>query len=417
MTTTATTSTAMTTTAKPAVIVGAGPYGLCTAAHLQARGVPVRIFGEVMGSWRNRMPAGMCLKSTPWMSSLSAPGPGLTLADFETAQGLPQLADHEVVPVELFIKYGDWFAGQLDPPVETARVERVEQPAGRGGGFLVSLSTGEQIEAGSVVVASGLAGFARVPAELAALVPAGTSSGGLVSHSSQHRQLADLGGRRVAVVGAGQSALESAALLNEAGAQVELIARQPVRFGDAPAGLAGHHGGLLPEPRTLLGPSWRLYPFSYWPAAFRYLPARTRRHLVRRVLGPLGAWWLKDRVIGQFPVHAGYHVEAARRAGDTAILELATAAGDRHRVCADHVIAATGYQPRMDRIDFLGPELTHQLVTPGGSPRLSGSFESAVPGMYIVSLAAAQTFGPLMRFVSGAGFTARRVSTAIAAGR
>ena len=92
----------MTTTVRPAVIVGAGPYGLSIASHLQARGVPTRIFGEVMGSWRRRMPVGMCLKSTPWASSLSAPGPGFTLADFQAARGIPQLRDDEVVPVEQF---------------------------------------------------------------------------------------------------------------------------------------------------------------------------------------------------------------------------------------------------------------------------------------------------------------------------
>ena len=49
----------------PAVVIGAGPYGLSVAAHLRARGVPVRVFGEVMSSWRLHMPRGMCLKSTP----------------------------------------------------------------------------------------------------------------------------------------------------------------------------------------------------------------------------------------------------------------------------------------------------------------------------------------------------------------
>jgi cation diffusion facilitator CzcD-associated flavoprotein CzcO len=345
------------------------------------------------------------------MSSLSAPRSGLTLADFQTASGIPRLSGNQIVPVEQFIQYGDWFAGQLDPQVETDRVDRVDR---RGDGFLVSLGTGEQIEAGSVVVANGMAGFARVPAQLAAVAPEGPSRDGLVSHSSQHHQLARFSGQQVAVIGAGQSALESAALLHEAGAEVELIARRQVRFGEPPAHPDDQHRGLLPEPRTLLGPSWRLYPFSYWAAAFRYLPARTRRHLVAQVLGPLGAWWLKDRVAGQFPVHDGYHLEAAQRFGDLAILELASASGHRLKVRADHVIAATGYQPRMEGIGFLSPELKDRLATPGGSPRLSGRFESAVPGLYVVSLAAAQSFGPLMRFVSGAGFAARQVSAAVA---
>ena len=102
------------------VVVGAGPYGLSIAAHLHARGVPVRIFGDVMASWRNMTPAGMCLKSAPWASSLGAPQSGLTLADFESATGIPQLREDQVVPVEQFIRYGEWFAEELS---------RVSKPA------------------------------------------------------------------------------------------------------------------------------------------------------------------------------------------------------------------------------------------------------------------------------------------------
>ena len=402
----------MTTTVRPAVIIGAGPYGLSIASHLQARGVPTRIFGEIMGSWRLRMPAGMCLKSTPWASSLSAPDPGFTLADFQAATGLPQLRDDEVVPVEQFIRYGEWFAGQLEPAVEPAAVRRIER---RGDGFGVTLDTGEDIEAGSVVAAHGLAGFAHVPAELAAASPDGPSPAGLVSHSSQHHQLAAFAGRQVAVIGAGQSALESAALLHEAGAGVQLIAREPVRFGDAPADPDRQASRLLPEPRTPLGPSWGLYPFSYLPGGFRYLPERVRLSLVRKVLGPLGAWWLEDRVAGQFPVHAGYRVEDVRPDGEQAALRLLAADGRRLQVRADHVIAATGYRPDVATIGFLSPDLRARLQTRTGSPRLSASFESDVPGLYFVSLAAAATFGPLMRFVCGTSFTARRVGAAVAA--
>jgi hypothetical protein len=400
----------MTATVRPTVIVGAGPYGLSVAAHLRARGVPVRIFGEVMGSWRNRMPVGMCLKSTPWASSLGAPEPGFTLADFQVAQGIPQLRDDEVVPVEQFIRYGEWFAAHQAPAVEPAMVRWIEA---RGDGFGVRLETGEDIEAAKVVLANGLAGFAHVPAEFTAIAPAGPSPAGLVSHSSQHHQLADFAGRQVAVIGAGQSALESAALLHEAGAGVQLVTREPVRFGDAPAD-PDQRRGLLPEPRTPLGPSWGLYPFSYAPAAFRYLPERARLSLVRKVLGPLGAWWLEDRVSGQFPIHEGYRIQETERDAGQAALRLAGAGGRRLRVRADHVIAATGYRPDVSKIGFLSPDLRARLQTANGSPRLSASFESDVPGLYFVSLAAAASFGPLMRFVCGSPFTARRVSAAIA---
>ncbi|MGD0375620.1 MAG: NAD(P)/FAD-dependent oxidoreductase [Streptosporangiaceae bacterium] len=402
----------MTTTSRPAVIVGAGPYGLSIASHLQARGVPVRIFGEVMGSWRNQMPAGMCLKSTPWASSLGAPEPGSTLADFQAAHGIPKLRDDEVVPLEQFIRYGEWFAGRLTPEVEPSMVHWIEK---RGDGFLVRLDTGENIAARSVVLANGLAGFAHVPAELAAIAPDGASPFGLVSHSSHHHQLAEYAGRQVAVIGAGQSALESAALLHESGADVQLVAREPIRFGDPPADPDRQAHSLLPAPRTPLGPSWGLYPFSYLAGGFRYLPERARLRLVRKVLGPLGAWWLADRVNGKFPVHEGYRLEEAYLDGAKAALRLVAEDGHRFTVRTDHVLAATGYRPDVSKIGFLSPGLRARLQTPTGSPRLSASFESDVPGLYVVSLAAAATFGPLMRFVCGTPFTARRVSAAISA--
>lgn len=391
------------------VIVGAGPYGLSVASHLQARGLPVRTFGEVMASWRNMMPAGMCLKSAPWASSLSAPRRGLTLADFESATSIPQLREDQVVPVEQFIRYGEWFAGHLDPGVEADVVRRVDQ---RGSGFLVSLDSGEVIEARSVVVASGLAGFAHVPAKLASLSPGAPSAAGLVSHSSQHHQMATLAGREVAVIGAGQSALEGAALLHEAGASVQLIARGAVRFGDPPSDPQQTH--KLPRARTPLGPSWGLYPFSYAPRAFRYLPEPTRLHLVHTVLGPLGAWWLEDRVIGQFPIYNRCRIDQAYQDGGKAALRLIGPDGHRFEVHADHVIAATGYRPDAGKIGFLSEGLRARLRAKNGSPGLSASFESEVPGLYFTSLAAAATFGPLMRFVCGTSFAARRISAAIA---
>jgi len=397
------------TRGKTNVIVGAGPYGLSVASHLQAQGLPVRVFGEVMASWRNMMPAGMCLKSAPWASSLGAPRPGLTLADFESASGIPQLRDDQVVPVEQFIRYGEWFASHLSPRAEAGIVRQVDRS---GSGFEVSLDSGEVIEARSVVVANGLAGFAYVPAGLAPLTPGGPSAEGLLSHSSQHHQMANLAGREVAVIGAGQSALEGAALLHEAGASVQLIARGAIRFGDPPAD--PRQARKLPRARTPLGPSWGLYPFSYAPRAFRYLPEPARLHFVRSVLGPLGAWWLEDRVIGQFPVYAGCRIDAAHSDGGKAALRLIGPDGHRFEIHADHVIAATGYRPDVEKIGFLSPELRARLRTQNGSPALSASFQSQVRGLYFAGLAAAATFGPLMRFVCGTSFAARRISAAIA---
>src|SRR3954466_14959155 len=92
-----------------AVVIGAGPYGLSIAAHLRARGVPTRVFGDPMATWRDNMPTGMFLKSAPSASSLSAPAEGHTLADYCRRHGIAVLGTHDPVPVDLFIRYGQWF--------------------------------------------------------------------------------------------------------------------------------------------------------------------------------------------------------------------------------------------------------------------------------------------------------------------
>jgi FAD-dependent urate hydroxylase len=409
-----------------AVVIGAGPYGLSVAAHLRGKGVPVRVFGDVMSSWRLNMPAGMCLKSTPDASSLSAPEPGYTLTDFCQANGIRPLTGTEIVPGELFIRYGQWFQRRAVPDVEPLRVERLTRAGRRG--FELTLSDGSAFAAGAVVMASGLNGFAYVPPELAGATGAGATGvgaagaagaggpapDGLVSHSSQHRDLAAFAGRDVAVIGAGQSALESAALLHEHGANVQVLVRGTVRWGMPPRPPRTGPLSALPEPNSPLGPTWRIYPFSHAPFLFRYLPADTRIQLVRRVLGPLGAWWLRDRVDGKLPVLEGHRVTSARADAGKVTLGVASAAGSEE-LQVDHVLAATGYRVDLGRLSFVDPALRDQVGCVAGWPHLTSSFESSVPGLYFTSLAAAETFGPVMRFVCGAGFAARRISAAVAA--
>ncbi len=399
------------TTQTPAVVIGAGPYGLSVAAHLSARGSQPRVFGEVMSSWRSHMPAGMCLKSTPDASSLSAAKPGYGLADYCTSQGIRPLQDEadDIIPIELFTRYGQWFAEQLVPQVESSVVTGVER-AGRG--FVVTLDTGEEILTPTVVVATGVSHVEYVPDQLAALAPGGhPSPDAAVSHTSQHSSMMGFRDRRVAVIGAGQSALESAALLHEAGADVTVLARETARFGTPPkhpTGLAGK----LPQPHSPLGPTWRIYPFSHAPGYFHYLPEQTRLKLVRRVLGPLGAWWLRDRVEGVLPVLNQHAVRQAALDGDGVLLSTTCSDGQHTELRVDHVLAATGYRVNLARLGFLETGLQQRVQLTGSFPELSRSFESSVSGLYFVGLSAAATFGPVMRFVCGAGFAAHRVASA-----
>lgn len=393
----------------PAVVIGAGPYGLSITAHLRARGVPTRTFGEVMVSWREHMPVGMILKSTPNASSISAPHPGSTLHDFYDLCGVRRLREEEQIPIDMFIRYGQWFQQRYVPDVEAAQVCQLDETGGR---FHLKLDTGEELETGAVVIASGLISFPYVPPEFATAVPDGPSPDRALSHSSQLHDLSGFAGRDVAVIGAGQSALEGAALLHEAGANVQLLARHQARFGDPPPAPTGLQA-RLPQPQSPLGPTWKLYPFSHAAGMYRYLPRQSRLSLAKNVLGPLGGWWLAPRVMGQFPVHDGQRVLEIRQDSGKAVLLVAARDGRQWDLKVDHVVAATGYRVDLSLISYLSAAVRARIHTVSGYPHLSPSFETSVPGLYTAGMAAAETFGPLMRFVCGTSFAAPRVSTSI----
>ena len=269
------------------------------------------------------------------------------------------------------------------------------------------LGDGEEFAASSVVVASGLSGVAHVPRELA-----GVAS---VSHSSEHRDLSRFAGKRVAVIGAGQSALENAAILHEHGADVEVFVRGPrVLFAGPPADVTRQGRGTVLKPESPLGPGWSLFAFSHLPGRFRHLPASVRLRLVATVLGPFGAWWLRDRVEGCVPVHLGHRLARAACDGDQVTLVFAGSFGERRVAGFDHVMAATGYRVDVDGLEFLDAGLRRDVARIAGTwPALGSSFDSSVPGLYFGGLAAAATFGPLMRFVAGTGVAGRRVAVAV----
>ncbi|GLP67632.1 monooxygenase [Streptomyces sp. TUS-ST3] len=394
----------------PVAVIGAGPFGLSTAAHLRARGIPVRVFGDPMVSWRDHMPAGMLLKSTPAASNLDAPQRGHTLVDYCDAAGIPRLVtDEDIVPVETFIAYGRWFQQKLVPELEQVRVVSVDRS--EQGGFQLKLDSGESFTARAVVVATGLSGLSHLPPELAAAAPDGPAPTAPVSHSSQHHDLTRYSGRELIVVGAGQSALETAALAAEAGARVRVVARGrgSVDFGAPP----WKQPRLRPE--SPFGRAWSLWALTYYPHPYRRLPAGARHYLVRRVLGPLGAWWLRDRFEGKVQVTEVDRIVTADVSDGHPVLEVLGHTGRKDRLAADHVIAATGYRVDLAAMDFLGHELRTALAVSRGTPRLGAGYVSSVPGLYFTGLPAAPSYGPVMRFVCGTEFASPRLARHLAA--
>ncbi|WP_037636859.1 NAD(P)-binding domain-containing protein [Streptomyces katrae] len=384
------------------VVVGAGPYGLSVAAHAAAAGLGVRVLGRPMASWRDHMPEGMYLKSEPWSSNLSAPGGRHTLAAYCATRGLA--AEHgSPLPIGTFSSYGMWFARRAAPEVEEVTVTEVSP---QGDGFLVRTAEGPPLLARTIAIAVGVMPFVHLPEALRELPP------GHCSHSSGHRDLARFAGREVAVVGAGQAALETAALLAENGARPCLVARRSrLNWNTVPQPLERPALRALRDPHSGLGTGWRSWVWSELPWAVRRLPAPTRERIAANALGPAGAWWLRDRFERSVPVLLGHRLHRAVPAGGRTRLGLTTAAGESVVLDVAHVVAATGFAPHLDRLELLDARLRAALDTVGhsGTPELSAGFESSWPGLFFAGLLTAPSFGPSMRFVHGAGFTAGRL--------
>ena len=361
-----------------------------------------------METWQRHMPAGMFLKSEGFASSLSDPGGRWTLRRFCEESGAPYEDVGAPIAIETFVAYGHWFATESRCGPEDVRVLAIRR---RGRSFDVELAGGEVVAAAAVVVATGVSGLAWIPPELRALPSE------RLTHSSEHSSFDAFAGRVVGVIGAGQSALESAALLAEAGADPRVMLRgaAPVWAGHPPVGAVPLLRRLR-WPLSPLGTGLRLAAMYRLAPGFRVLSVATRERLVKETLGPAGAWWLRPRIEGRIPILGGYRLTGAT-ASSSAVRLAFTADGGERVVEVDHVLAGTGYRVDLDRLEFLGADIRADLGVSLGYPRLSPWFESSLGGLYFVGLPAAVSFGPLMRFVCGADLAARRVATHLARAR
>jgi thioredoxin reductase len=304
------------------------------------------------------------------------------------------------VPLETFVAYGLEFQRRLVPMLEETDVTLLRQT---GNGFELATANGQTMQARRVIVATGISYFGYLPPVFANLPTE------LVSHSSDHHDLDKFAGKRVAVLGAGASALDIAALLHEAGAQVELVARR--------SKIAFHN--FLAEPRPLLqrlrnprsglGIGWRSRLATDAPLLFHAMPEKFRLRVVRTHLGPAPGWFIRQRTEGKFPMHLGAAIESTSVSDGKVRLSIAGNEAGRTELTADHLIAATGYNVSVTKLRFLDDVLRRKIDTVEDSPVLSTSFQTSVPGLYMVGLASANSFGPLTRFAYGAGFTSRHI--------
>jgi len=383
------------------VVIGAGPYGLSIAAHLDAQGIDYRIFGEPIRLWQQNMPPGMLLKSDGKSSDLSDPAGAFTLGEFCRARGLDYHRSHVPVKIETMVAYGLAFQERFVPRVERQQLTLLERVGAR---FSMRFDDGTWLTADRVILAVGILAFKHIPGEFAQLSPA------LVSHSSDFGPLERLAGCEVAILGAGSSALDLAALLHERGARVTVVARRSEFVFHAPP--AAYRGLVhrIGAPDSKIGAGWLLRICDDAPQLIHALPASLRRAIVQRTLGPSGAYFIKDKVIGKVTLHAGRTVVSAAEHDGRVRLRMRDRDGNEETLERDHVILATGYKLDAEKLAFLSPDIVAALDTIEKAPLLSADFECSVPGLHFVGYASIASFGPVMRFIAGAPHPARRLA-------
>jgi len=343
----------------------------------------------------------MILRS-PWQGSHISNLEAISLDRFAE---LHRIAPVSNIPLADFVRYGLWVQAQAAEPVDRRSVECVDKTAD---GFELLLEDGERISAKKVVIAAGILPFAYRPKAFASLPPL------LASHSSDHDRLDHFAGREVLVIGGGQSALESTALLREAGASVKVIVRGSQihwlgrgRRMVRRLGPLQHLAEKVLYPPADVGPPGMNWMIST-PLAYRQLPNRLQLRIAQRALRPAGSSWLRPRVDG-VSIEVDKEVISAGTCGHKACIRL----NDGTETFVDHVLLATGFRIDLARYRFLSPKLIRQICLVDGYPRLTRKFESSLPGLYILGAPAAKSFSPLTRFVAGSGFAATSLARGI----
>ncbi len=385
------------------VIIGAGPYGISAAAHLRAiKGLEVRLFGEPMSFWERHMPAGMFLRSNWTATQIADPDNALTLEAFQASSGVRLTLP---VPLDRFVQYGVWFQQQAVPDLDRRKITLIESDPR---GFRLTLEDGELIYSRHVVVAAGITSFAWRPPEFQTLPSL------LVSHTSENRDLRTFVGKQVLIMGSGQSALESGALLHESGAAVEIVGRarrihwlQGLLSKTLHKRLGKFTSRLLYAP-TDVGPAG-ISQLVARPDLLRRLPRGLQDKIRKRSVRPAGARWLVPRV-QDIPIRLGRSVVSVSTAGDRVKVRL----DDGSERTVDHVLLGTGYRVDISKYEFLAPALAKSIRSFNGYPCLTAGLETSVPGLHFLGAPAAWSYGPTMQFVSGTRYACQALVRRIA---
>lgn len=347
------------------VVVGGGPAGLATSAELRRRRIDHVVLerGDAAGhSWMHLYDS-LRLHTGKHLSAL--PGMGFD----RRVPIFPSRTD--------FVAYLHRYVEVMELPVETGRtVTRVERGARGDDGWIVRTPNGD-IVARDVVMATGIVAAPRVPD-----LEGRERFRGRIMHSVEYRRPAGFEGRRVLVVGVGNSGGEIASELARARARVTIAVRSGANV--VPLQLAG-------------------VPIQYLSFAMRALPTGARR-TIAGLVGKITELRRGKPVLPK-PAHGpldaipliGFHlVDAIRsgtvvvRGGIASLTEEGARFTDDVEEPFDDIILATGFTPALAplgelvRVDRKGFALRTDRVTSADQPNLYfvGHTYDATGGLY-----------------------------------